>query len=310
MPQLRLFFRWRAFTLIELLVVIAIIAILIGLLLPAVQKVREAAARTQCQNNLHQLGVACHNCNDTMGRLPPQYGPMPATASNTLGTPFFYLLPFIEQGVLYNQNNGYVYNGAHTHPIKTYQCPADPTYGTGLLDAGNPWALSSYGSNFQVFGNPDAGDWWQGNNMDGGAQIVRTITDGTSNTILFAEKYGGAEGTCGNFASLWGHGNWENDWMSMFCYGNRAGTMGYSSYYNANGGWGTPGIVGPASMFQLSPLPPQKYCNPNLAVSNHTGGMNVALGDGSVRLLSQGMSPTTWWFACTPNGGEVLGSDW
>ena len=155
--------RVRAFTLIELLVVIAIVTVLLGLFLPAVQKVREAAARTQSLNNLKQQGLAAHHCNDTYGMLPPMLGWFPyAQKGSGYGTVFFHLLPFIEQDNLrtssWNPATG-VYDvtfaGVQGQPVKLYINPFDASAGGSTDIAGQ--AFSGYAANLQVFGQTCGG---------------------------------------------------------------------------------------------------------------------------------------------------------
>jgi prepilin-type N-terminal cleavage/methylation domain-containing protein/prepilin-type processing-associated H-X9-DG protein len=339
----------RGFTLIELLVVIAIIAILIGLLLPAVQKVREAAARAKCSNNLKQLGLAAHMMSDTHGALPPPWGWYPNSSIlkgeyQGDGMVLFFFLPFIEQQNLYKASfvakgtsrfaayegpNEYLAEGPNgkenqtgTMRVPTFICPSDPSVGAAAQNpvksessatypAPNPptnWGEGDacYAVNFYAIATAslatkakDPLDNWT-NFYKSANRIPESFPDGTSNTVLIAEKCSGCAilkgNGGGNLWAGWTAPIWEV--MSIF------GVPGYGGQYFDQGN--PPQVY----LWQQSPMPWQTNCDPYRPSTFHSGGMNVALADGSCRFLNSSISQATWSLAVNPADGLTLGSDW
>lgn len=284
------------FTLIELLVTIAIIAVLIGLLLPAVQKVREAAARVKCGNHMKQIGLASQMAHDTHRSLPPGLGYWPGASA--YGTYHFHLLPFLEQDALYQRSQALgvhfaANNQVHEQPVKLFVCPSDPSApadGRASDTSGNVWGVTSYAMNAQVMARVDTTG--QIVSPDNKALLLATFPDGASNTILFTEKY--AQCFNGNYPA---GGNY---WAYFFTGGGLVPYHpGFAVSWNGYS-------YGPASKFLVQPAPYNGGCDPTMASSPHAGGIQVALADGSVRFLSSDITLYTWWYLCTPAGGEVI----
>lgn len=283
------------FTLIQLLVIIAILAILIALLVPAVQKVREAAARTQLINNIKQINLAMHNFNDVYKQLPPataQFADMKSDQTISV-----YLLPYIEQAPLYNQI------------VDAKKAPTDvriPTYNAPLDFTTNDFVrVQNICANVRVF--TDAGVETAFDKvvklkspMPCKSAIPRTFIDGTSNTITFGTRYAasGSPSMGGNSDSPCGYYDLPlaNDGGSFF----GATPMEGQASATSKSGW------------QLAPSISQVNCASALGLAHSfgTSGIQIGLADASVRTVSPGLSAQTWNYAMCPNDGNALGADW
>ncbi|NBO91047.1 MAG: DUF1559 domain-containing protein [Planctomycetia bacterium] len=280
------------FTLIELLVVIAIIAILIGLLLPAVQKVREAAARMQCSNNLKQIGLAFHTYNDSYNSLPTAgSGDSGNPPTNRLDWGWTYeILPYIEQENLYREPNTTTLRNT---PVKTYYCPSRRSPG---LYGGT--AKSDYAGNGGTRPTSDGSDGTVAKSLGSSKSYtgrrfnIVTIPDGASNTILVGEKLV-------NTPSMGGAGGLD---------------------FSDNESWAGPGFADADIMRGALPTggtwyTPVADTNENPVIdsglfyrfgSKHTGGANFVFGDGSVRFIRFGVNATSFMRACKADDGLVL----
>lgn len=280
----------RGFTLIEMLVVIAIMAILIALLVPAVQRVREAASRLMCSNNLKQQALAMHDYSTAYaGILPPANFQDPVTGAQ--GSTYFALLPYLDQGNLYTANvqNGQGYLGAGATVLAVFQCPSDVTLGNGM--AGGE-ALSSYSVNSCVFcpGNIGA------NPGSVTPYTMVNIPDGVSNTIAFVEQIPNPPNAPPGY-------NW---WAFPLTCPN--GLEGGAPFWPP-----APPLIPPPYIVQFNPsLNPNdpNFCNPKAAAGFHPSLAMIAMMDGSARSVSSDVTQASWNAAVQPDDGQPVDLPW
>jgi prepilin-type N-terminal cleavage/methylation domain-containing protein/prepilin-type processing-associated H-X9-DG protein len=323
--------KYRAFTLIELLVVIAIIAILIGLLLPAVQKVREAANKTRCTNNLKQIGLACHSFHDVNQALPPGTSDLPGAARTVRRSWALHILPYVEQGALSNQldqwaNTTTAVGGVHAGKmwwapgretqLKVFMCPSDPhagkneTSGTAAEPgSGGPPELSQgfHGNYLSCAGegplNPPSAvidDYVNGVMFANSKVRLVQVADGTSSTLMVSETLLVPDEPGPTTAGADIRGRYYN------------AISGCTQFVTRN-----PPNTPVADAVQLCRALPDAPCLRTTAAwtlglyarSKHSGGVNAGFADGSVRFIANSIRPD--WYAAMGSRakGEPIGDE-
>jgi type II secretory pathway pseudopilin PulG len=269
---------------IELLVVLAALGFLLALLLPAVQKVREAAARAQTQNDLKQMVLALHNFHDTNKQMPPAFGKFGGSKAPL--SVHVHLLPYLEQNNLYQQ---YLQGqGDDQAEIPVFNSPADPS-------RPKPAGVQNFPANLRLFSTKGLQTQWDapmpalGKEEPGNARLAN-VTDGLSNTIAFGTRYG----ACGEGGSRYAS----------------APNTNTAAFFGQNAAKGKAKPADTTATFLLHPAAGQCVPTPLMGHAFYNFGIDVALADGSTRTVTADITPRTWNAAMQPNDGQVLGNDW